>query len=88
MLWYFIDLTLSLRFTEFRIPDFVFHNSSAHLSCNFDLEGDMLYSLKWFKDNWEFYRYNPNEIPEQKVFPLEGVDVDVSFFNADREFKL
>lgn len=80
MLWYFIDFTLSLRFTEFHIPDFVFQNSSVQLSCDFDLEGVVLYNLKWYKDNREFYRYTPNEIRERMVFPVEGVDVDVSFF--------
>lgn len=83
MLWYFIDFTLSLRFTEFRIPDLVTQNSSVQLSCDFDLEGEVLYSLKWYKDDREFYRYTPNEIPQQIVFPVKDVDVDVSFFDAD-----
>lgn len=82
MLWYFIDFTLSLRFTEFRIPDLVTQNSSVQLSCDFDLEGEVLYSLKWYKDDREFYRYTPNEIPQQKVFPVKDVDVDVSFFDV------
>lgn len=83
MLWYFIDFTLSLRFTEFRIPDLVTQNSSVQLSCDFDLEGEVLYSLKWYKDDREFYRYTPNEIPQQIVFPVKDVDVDVSFFDAN-----
>jgi hypothetical protein len=32
---------------------------SSSLRCDYDLEGDSLYSIKWYKDNQEFYRYNP-----------------------------
>jgi hypothetical protein len=33
---------------------------SSSLRCDYDLEGDSLYSIKWYKDNQEFYRYNPH----------------------------
>jgi hypothetical protein len=32
---------------------------SSSLRCDYDLEGDSLYSIKWYKDNQEFYRYKP-----------------------------
>ena len=30
------------------------------LSCVYDLEDDVLYSIKWYRDDKEFYRYLPN----------------------------
>ena len=29
------------------------------LSCAYDLEDDVLYSLKWYRGDTEFYRYLP-----------------------------
>jgi len=49
------------------------------LHCNFDLEGDELYSVKYYKDYVEFYRYLPTEEPRQgQKFKLKGAYVDVS----------
>ena len=28
----------------------------VHLECDFEEGGDQLYSVKWYKDNMEFYR--------------------------------
>lgn len=48
------------------------------LQCKYDLEGDDLYTVKWYKGTKEFYRYIPKELPSTQVFPLPGIDVDVS----------
>lgn len=48
------------------------------LQCSFDLEGEPLYTVKWYKGTKEFYRYIPKELPSTLAFPLPGVDVDVS----------
>lgn len=50
----------------------------ATLKCDFDMEGDMLYSLKWYKDEQEFYRFVPNDKPKLQIFPVKGVTVQVS----------
>lgn len=42
-------------------------------------EEEKLYSVKWYKDNEEFYRYVPRAHPPQRIFNnVEGVRVDVS----------
>lgn len=50
----------------------------AVLYCRYDLEGDRLYSVKWYKDDEEFYRFMPRIDPEKNVFDRPGVRVDVS----------
>ena len=50
----------------------------ATLICQFDMEGDTLYSVKWYKNDQEFYRYVPNDRPKLQVFKTEGIQVDVS----------
>lgn len=55
-------------------------DSFARLECHYDLDGEALYSVKWYKDGNEFYRYVPRDMPPAQVFPLPGVSVDVSTF--------
>ena len=63
------------------MPTYKFITDEAALTCKYDLEGEELYSVKWYKDGNEFYRYIPAE-RDQKVttFNMPGVKVDVSFF--------
>lgn len=41
-------------------------------------EGETLYSVKWYKDNEEFYRYVPKANPTQHSYKVDGIKVDVS----------
>lgn len=43
-------------------------------------EEETLYSVKWYKDNEEFYRYVPRSNPPQQSYRVEGIRVDVSIF--------
>ena len=54
----------------------------ATLICQFDMEGDTLYSVKWYKNDHEFYRWVPNDRPKLQVFKTEGIQVDVSIYLA------
>lgn len=51
---------------------------SAILECRFDLEGDRLYSVKWYKENEEFYRYTPVSPRAVQTWRVAGTKVDVS----------
>jgi hypothetical protein len=53
---------------------------NARLECHFDLEGEALYSVKWYKDGNEFFRYVPRDQPPAQLFSLPGVTVDVSTY--------
>lgn len=37
-----------------------------------------LYSVRWYFGTEEFYRYVPKESPPTLVFPVSGINVDVS----------
>ena len=48
---------------------------------NFDDQTDeeeSLYSVKWYKDNEEFYRFVPKANPPQNSYKVDGIKVDVS----------
>lgn len=68
---------MGLRDVRVTVPMAVKKGDNAHLICNYDLEGDTLYSVKWYKGRREFYRYTPKENPGMKIFPLAGINVEV-----------
>ena len=47
----------------------------VELYCNFqlDMEQSSLYSVKWYRDNVEFFRYIPSEDPHTTVFIIPGI---------------
>lgn len=51
---------------------------SVILECEFELDGGSLYSVKWYRDNEEFYRYMPSLRPPQHAHEVDGIRVDVS----------
>lgn len=67
-----------LRLTEVRIPNHTVRHTDAHLECHYDLDGEALYSVKFYKDGNEFYRYVPRDLPPVLIFNQTGVTVDVS----------
>nr|CAD7264347.1 unnamed protein product [Timema shepardi] len=68
------------------LPPVVAVGSSATLLCLFDLEKDPLYSVKWYRGNFEFYRYVPKERPPGRAFSFPGLFVDVSTDNSEASF--
>ncbi|KAH0953425.1 hypothetical protein HN011_006326 [Eciton burchellii] len=55
------------------VPQYVVRGQNVLLECNFNLDGETLYSVKWYKDGNEFYRYLPNEKPPVQTFVHPGV---------------
>ncbi|XP_052754757.1 uncharacterized protein LOC113523179 isoform X2 [Galleria mellonella] len=71
------DYANSVRIVELRVSTHAAEGGEALLGCEFDLEGDVLYSLKWYKDNREFYRYSPLNDQPVTHFSTPGVIVDL-----------
>ncbi|XP_022246400.1 uncharacterized protein LOC111086725, partial [Limulus polyphemus] len=68
----------TLRIVSLDIPKKVKSGREVKLTCLYDLEGDRLYSIKWYRDDKEFYRFVPNDTPQKQYFPLDGIIVDFS----------
>ncbi|KAI2805467.1 hypothetical protein BLOT_004464 [Blomia tropicalis] len=68
--------------TSFDVPSAKANGSSAVLHCDYDLEGSELYSVKFYKDYVEFYRFLPKDEPQGQSFKLEGIYLDSSRSNA------
>ena len=70
------------------IPLAVKRGDNAILICNYDIENDTLYTVKWYRGRREFYRYTPKENPAWKIFSsTNGLTVDVSMntlFNTNQ----
>ena len=60
------------------VPKQLILGQSASLVCNYDLEMSKLYSVKWYKDGQEFFRFMPSMDNKVEVFTVRGVNVDVS----------
>lgn len=60
------------------IPTAVKRLDTVTLQCNYNLSGEPIYTVKWYKGSKEFYRYIPKELPNVQVFALPGITVDVS----------
>lgn len=71
---------MGLRNVNILVPAAVKKGDNVLLTCTYDLEGDILYSVKWYKGRREFYRYTPKENPAMKIFSITGITVEVSFF--------
>ncbi|KAJ6222712.1 hypothetical protein RDWZM_001257 [Blomia tropicalis] len=67
----------ALRITLLDIPSPLVMGESAELTCNYDLDDHTLYSFKWYKDGFEFYRYVPRDYPQIQYLKIAGINVDV-----------
>lgn len=77
------DLTVSgLGMVHVTIPNAIQSGRNVIMTCDYELEDDDLYSVKWYKGKREFFRYTPKEIPSIKIFKLPGIRVDVSNVQA------
>lgn len=65
---------------EFKMPKEAEVGDSIDLKCDWRiLGGSNLYSVKWYKDDHEFFRYLPdiNQRIRTQIFPRPGVKVEV-----------
>ena len=66
-----------LNLQHVSIPRAKLRGETAVLECHYELGRGELYSVKWYKDNEEFYRYMPKSVPPASSFRVEGVRIDV-----------
>lgn len=84
-----VPLCDALKITRLSVPKAVENGSAVFLSCSFNLEGEVLYSVKWYRDYVEFFRFLPSNAPNSsQPVNLKGAYVDVSIddFSSSRSY--
>ncbi|XP_053602644.1 uncharacterized protein LOC128670725 [Plodia interpunctella] len=76
--------SLLLNILRVTIPTYRVRGQTATLECDYELGADTLYSVKWYRDNEEFYRYMPQNDPVKHAYKLEGIKVDLQKSDAKR----
>ncbi|KAL2735069.1 hypothetical protein V1477_013325, partial [Vespula maculifrons] len=62
---------------EIKMPREAEEGSTVELRCEWRLLGGAgLYSVKWYKDEHEFFRYVPDNDPKIQTFPQLGIHLD------------
>jgi len=75
--------TMGLILKEVSVPPFIVAGDKAVMGCNYDTQGDLVYSVKWYKGGLEIFRYLPS-FKDQPIttFPRSGVIIDESESNS------
>ncbi|KAF6205062.1 hypothetical protein GE061_019229 [Apolygus lucorum] len=67
-----------LRLTSLEVPRHANIGTSVLLGCYFEITDNKLYSVKWYKDDYEFFRFMPDNHPNSQIFPVNGIHLDNS----------
>ncbi|XP_022238322.1 uncharacterized protein LOC106478908 [Limulus polyphemus] len=82
LLWLlFFEGSHSLKLVELNVPEGVARGAPVWMYCGYNLEGDELYSVKWYKNNVEFYRFLPSDKPPGQKYDLLGVHINLQKSN-------
>ncbi|KAG5862933.1 hypothetical protein JTB14_025710 [Gonioctena quinquepunctata] len=60
-----------------RAPEAV-KKGDSDVGVYYDLESAALYTIKWYRNDEEFYRFVPKESPPSQAFDVPHLEVDVS----------
>ena len=80
MFFYFPDLPslTCLSVTKIDIPAILEVGDEGILKCAWKLDGETLYSVKWYQGLREIYRYTPSKKPPIQIFHNDFLQIDVS----------
>lgn len=65
---------LGIKITKILVPKFVNAGDNPQLFCDFDLEGENLSYVKWYKDGEEFAKMVPKQIVQTQE--TRGIEID------------
>ena len=77
-----VTVVLGLTLTQVTVPPFGLGGHSVDLSCDYDTQGDQVYSVKWYKGGLEIFRFIPSNTPPMAVFTRPGVSIGTDKSNA------
>lgn len=67
---------LSLKMNDVTVPPYIVRGHTGHLRCDYNAAGQQIYTVKWYKDSHEFYRYKPGSPQPLLTFPVKGFVVN------------
>ena len=73
---------LGLSLTQVHVPPFGLGGQSVELGCEYDTQGEQVYSVKWYKGGLEIFRFIPSNNPPMAVFSRTGVSINTDLSNA------
>ena len=73
-----VDVSEAIRIQALRMPPHATKGDDVSMECIYDLESDKLYSVKWYRNGHEFYRYIPSDKQKRRIYDRPGINVDVS----------
>ncbi|KAI1284859.1 hypothetical protein HDE_12450 [Halotydeus destructor] len=76
----FVDI-FALKLTNVHVPREATEGYTYWLNCSYDLERDQLYSIKWYKDFEEIYRFLPSSNPSKAKYDAPGLNIDLAKSN-------
>ncbi|XP_076351889.1 uncharacterized protein LOC143247517 [Tachypleus tridentatus] len=79
----FVCAVSALHIVSLHFPDEVQSGQELQLRCDYNLDGENLYSVKWYRDDMEFFRYVPMDNPVKQFFSLDGIHIDIERSNKD-----
>lgn len=75
---FFLPLDSSgLRNVYLEAPEAAERGAKVEMRCHYELENEVLYTVKWYRGEREFCRYSPRDVPPLKIFKIPGISVVV-----------
>ncbi|XP_017785069.1 PREDICTED: uncharacterized protein LOC108568466 [Nicrophorus vespilloides] len=69
----FIGSKEALILKNLSVPLVADPREDMNLDCIFDMGNEVMYAVKWYKDDHEFFRFMPHQQPHTMTFPVAGV---------------
>ncbi|KAL7638107.1 UNVERIFIED_CONTAM: hypothetical protein RMT77_011732 [Armadillidium vulgare] len=80
-----VGCTCAISISYFEVPPYQVEGSQVELKCQYKLEKqEALYSVKWYWNQNEFFRYTPSASQKISVFDVKGVSVDTSLSDSTK----
>ncbi|XP_047475436.1 uncharacterized protein LOC125029533 [Penaeus chinensis] len=76
LLLLFMQGTAAIRITRVKVPPLLKVGDEGDLDCIWETEKDEMYSIKWYQEGHEFYRYTPSSRDPIQIFDPPTLDVD------------
>ncbi|XP_050510225.1 uncharacterized protein LOC126886995 [Diabrotica virgifera virgifera] len=72
----------TLKEMRIGVPEAALSGDTVTLACEYNLEEVALYSIKWYWNDEEFYRYVPKESPPFRAFTVTFADFNVDIVRS------